>query len=386
MNRLRPALLAALCCITMTFAASAQETDDTGNETPSPAPPQVGLIVNDLVVMQADLYGNAINDPGDFETTLFNGSPRRREVNTQTPFAPMPLGLITLTGEITQPTNLRIDIADAEGRFLGHWPKGVAGSRFLEWHNIQQVETPAGRLAIHPEHWLAPIRDTQDTLSFNSRKQIDRFFNYDATFPFQPPLKVEGSRDEGYTLTGTPPPGTQHILVVRRDNDAWQVGHMSAQSLLGPITMRPADSAQAGLEPLINYLREQGYPDAQIDTAVAILEDTAFGDASMSLVYLVDHETLDDILPLTVTPAPLCINRAGIIVINNVEPDIANTVGGLIEQLASDQWATRDAAQRALIEMDRAAIALIRTHTGHPDAEVAFRIEQIIAAFDLRHE
>ncbi|MEM9415220.1 MAG: hypothetical protein AAGA29_07075 [Planctomycetota bacterium] len=381
--------LAALCCAASVAAAAfAQDTQATqpAEEPDAQTQPQTGLVVHDLVVMQADQFGQKMNDPDDFDTTLFNGAPRRRDVAENPNDTPMPLGLITLGGAVETPVSLRIDIAGEDGRFLGHWPKGVAGSDYLAWFDIRQADTPAGRHRVDPDHWLAPLRDGEGPLPFNTRGQVDRFFCYDASFAFRPTLKIEGSADEGYTLTGETPPGLQHLAVIRHDSEGWRIGTVNAAPFLGPIEMRRIEDPNQPLAPILEALRQRGYPETQIDTAAAILREAAFGDASMSLIYLVNEESLDAILPLTVEPAPASLHRVGIVIVNNVEPDIAGTVGELIQQLGADDWARRNAAQRALIEMDRAAIEVVRENAEHTDPEIAYRIEQIIAAFEQRHE
>ncbi|XAL98635.1 hypothetical protein OT109_13730 [Phycisphaeraceae bacterium D3-23] len=406
MRRTTHALVTALCCTALLGTGASAIAQDTPGETPDapvtppptgqpaeqPAqtpeqtPEQPGLIVHDLVIMQADLFGQKMNDPGDFDTTLFNGAPRRRDVGENSSDTPMPLGLITLGGAVTQPTSLRIDIAGEDGQFLGHWPKGVASRDYLVWYDIQQADTLAGRMRVDPDHWLAPLRDGEGPLPFNSRGQIDRFFCYDATFAFRPTLKVEGKQEEGYTIAGEPPAGTQHILVVRRDSAGWRMGTLSAAPFAGPIEMQQISDADEAVAPILEALRQRGYPETQAATAAAILRETAFGDASMSLIYLVNEETLDTLLPLTIAPEPATLHRLGIVVLNNVEPDIAGTVGELIAQLGDDDWARRNAAQRALIEMDRAAIGVVRDNASHADPEVAYRVEQIIAAYEQRHD
>lgn len=396
----RPRLLTALCCaaaLGLGGNARAQDNPPAAEPAPvendpgdNPAAPEGqapdGLIVHDLVVMQADLYGDTMNDPGDFDTTLFNGAPRRRPVGDSGDGTPMPLGLITFSGTLAEPTAMRIDLAHDEGRFLGHWPKGIAASDYLLWHDIRQVETPQGRMRVPSDHWLVPMRDTPHAMCFDTREQVDRFFAYDATFPFSPTLTVEGKQEDGYTLAGEPAADTRLALVVRRGEDGWLAGTLGDAPFTGPIELSEAGNADAAMRPVLDHLRDAGYSDTEIETAAAMLAESAFGDASMSLIYVVGNEAMDAMLPLTIVPAPAKVIRTGIVVVNNVEPDIAGTVGELIAQLGDDEWAKRDAAQRALIEMDRAAIGVVREHAGHPDPEVAYRIEQIIAAYEVRHE
>ena len=364
--------------------------DPAGVEQPAPAPveeqTQPGLIVRDLVVLQADRYGEAYNDPDDFTSTLFNRSPRRREISPQPNVTPMPLGIITLEGAAQTPTAIRIEIAGEDGRFLGHWPRGVAGEDYLVWHGIEPAQTPAGRMRIPEDHWLAPLRDEASRLCFNTRGHIDRFFAYDATFPFASTLGVEGNADDGYTLTGDALAEQTLAMIVRRTDAGWLVGTLDTPGSGGSVTMRPAADPDAAIAPILALLQEQGYSTTEADTAAAILRESAFGDASMSLLYVLGRAELDAMLPLSVNADDAEVRRVGIVVVNNVEPDIAGTVGGLIEQLGSDDWPTRDAAQRALIEMDRAAISLVRENAEHTDPEVAYRIEQVIAAYDQRHE
>lgn len=368
-------------------AAGGDTSAQDGEATP-PADPAPALVVRDLVVLQADHYGTAYNDPSDFTSTLFNNSPRRREINPTPNGIPMPLGIITLDGDVGQPTAIRIEVADDAGRFLGHWPRGVASDDYLVWHGIQPVPTPQGRMRIPEDHWLAPLRDEPARACFNTRGHIDRFFAYDATFPFTPQLTVEGNADDGYAITGPSLPDLSLAMAVRRTDAGWLAGTLDPTTggTTKQLSMRLTEGPVDAIAPILTLLKEHGYSEAEQDTAAAILRESAFGDASMSLIYLLSRDELDAMLPLRVSDKDAEVRRVGIVVVNNVEPDIAGTVGGLIVQLGSDDWPTRDAAQRALIEMDRAAIALVRENAGHADPEVAYRIEQVIAAFEQRHE
>lgn len=367
--------------------APANTPDPAVQESPPETPTEVvpaDLIVRDLFVLQADVFGDTANAPSDFETTLFNNAPRRRRISEHPNDTPMPLGLITLEGKINSPAAIRIDIASDNGRFLGHWPKGVAGEDFLAWFDIRPVPTPAGRMRIPAEHWLAGIRDSADTLSFNTRGHIDRFFAYDATFPYRPAMTLEGSTQDGYTVVGDGLAEAGLVLVARPTDTGWASG--LADTSTGKVTLAPADNTAHALAPIRKLLAERGYCDAQADTAIAILRESAFGSASMTLIYLLPREQADALLPLTIRAESVEVIRSGFVVVSNVEPDIVGTVARLVEQLGSDRWAQRDAAQRALIEMGRAAIEVVRQNADHADAEIAYRVEQIITEYDANHE
>jgi hypothetical protein len=390
MSPMRLAQPAALLLGALAFAsagtaqdAPAPPADPAAQETPATAEPD-GLIVRDLFVLQADVFGDAANAPSDFETTLFNNAPRRRRISERPNDTPMPLGTVTLDGELAEPAAIRIDIGPDNGRFLGHWPKGVAGGDFLAWFDIRPVPTPAGRMRIPDEHWLNGIRDTTDTLSFNTRGHIDRFFAYDATFPYRPTITLEGNTEDGYTAVGDGLAPSELVLVARPSDTGWVSG--LADTTTGTVTLAPVDSPAQALAPVRKLLAERGYCDAQADTALAMLEESAFGNASMTLIYLLPHDQADTLLPLSVSDPSAEIVRTGLVVVGNAEPDIVGTVARLVEQLGSERWAQRDAAQRALIGMGRAAIEVVRQNADHPDAEVAYRVEQIIAEFESSHE
>ena len=62
----------------------------------------------------------------------------------------------------------------------------------------------------------------------------------------------------------------------------------------------------------------------------------------------------------------------------------AGDVGGLLEELGSDQYKVRMGAQKKLLAMGPGIIDRIRPALKSPDAEVAMRVKEIIAALSAR--
>ena len=370
--------------------APEQPPADEHESAPAPEPVGSGLIVRDMVVLQIDKFNNQINAVNDFDSTLFNHAYRLRPAaKNDRGRSPMPLGMITFDGELRWQTNMQIAISASTGKFLGHWPKtNTAAERQLRWFNIQPAQPEAYRYPIHEKHWLRPLRDTDQRLLVTSRDNTDRFFTYDASFRYTVPFAVTGGNGT-YQITAPPNSASPLVMLIQKRGTQWASAVVdSVDTDQDPhaidLTQAELTDARQALAPLEAILREHGYTPTEISVLFDSIGPAAFENNPMSLLYVMSDEELHAVLPLTIVPIPSQTHRVGVVIVNNIDPDILWTINQLIDQLGSDDWSMRVQAQDSLIAMRRAAIETIREHANHSDPEIAHRIEQVIAAYETR--
>ena len=110
----------------------------------------------------------------------------------------------------------------------------------------------------------------------------------------------------------------------------------------------------------------------------AVLEAHAFDEVGLTVVYRLDRETLDRLLPLDIAPAPDELHRVGIVILTNADPAIESQVAALVSGLGDPDWATRERAQRQLAALGRAAVPELEKQKSDSDPEVRYRVHQLL--------
>jgi hypothetical protein len=375
---------------------------------PPPAEPSEpeGFVLRELVVLQTDRYDDLANNPKLIPTTLtkpieHTGRSKRVTDDAGYDHSAMPLGVITLAGELAEPMKMRLTMNDDRDRFHALWPSvATVGDRLLQWDGI---EAAAGEQLTVPlqqnDDWLGPLRASEDRLWFATPdKDIkDRLFLYDASFVYEPAIELSRSQDDdGYVLsTNRPERAAPPLTLLLQKTDAGWRSDAQASPWPGATVPVPKnaggnESSEASLaealQPLIELLQQRGYNAAEIDLAIAMVGGAGIDASAMSLVYVMPVGVLDEYVRLQIRPQPSELIRTAIVVVNSVDPDLGSRVDQLVADLGSDDWDTRDRAQQRLLDLGQAAIEKITPLKNSSDPEVAFRVRQIIGAYEWQME
>ncbi len=400
MTRPRPiaALLLAAALLPGAFSlaqATADPVSGPADQTPPPAPT---LVARELLVLQADRYSETANDPTRLRTTLdhpilHDGREKAPGDSTSGYLnRPMPLGLITFAGRIDQPMQVTVELEERNGTLHAHWPTdALTNARHVSWINVHEASEEARTRPIRRgEHWLAPLQDADDRLWLGTRdKRIkERFLLYDLSFPFEPTIGLAAD-GEAYTLlakAGAEAAPALALLVHQTEN-SFVVDSPGRPQADQPVRFNPRPAEASGrsepqLTPLAELLAERGYNDTE--TVLALEMVTAgIAKSEMSLVYVLPEGRVDGLVRLDIKPRPDELVRTAIVVLNNIDPDLGSRIKMLIAELGDPSWPVRDRAQRELEEMDKAAVKQLQDARGHSDPEIAFRVQQILEAYDL---
>ena len=349
------------------------------------------LVVRELSVFVLDHFGENANNDQDYGSTLLNGAYRRRRPATgENATAPMPLSFITFDGTLDTPRTVRVELApDTEdSQFLGHWPKTQSSAHAIAWPDLDDAPPALRSASIAADHWLVPLRTNADRARVASRGNADRFLAYDPMLPMHPPVRITPAIDTRLSVRPNADFGDYRGEVLLIEQSGLGVAWVWAK--VGPeeqpsVGLGLIKSNGKPLETLRPRLQAHGFNDAEIDVALAIVQRLALDSWGMAAVCLIDKPTMDAMLPLTIEPAADRVERVGLVVLTNIDPDINRTVGQYLAQLASDEWAVRDAAQRALIDLGHAAIEQVQAQRNSKDPEVAYRVQQILDAYVLRY-
>ena len=131
-------------------------------------------------------------------------------------------------------------------------------------------------------------------------------------------------------------------------------------------------------EPFLQSLREQGLADPEIAYVTATVKGLALLNDQSVVVYRMDREQLDYLLPLEITPEPEKLVRVGIVIVLNSDPDLPRHVEGIVEQLGDPKWKQREAAMAKLRKLGSAARQELQKAAKNTDLEIAYRAEILL--------
>lgn len=129
-------------------------------------------------------------------------------------------------------------------------------------------------------------------------------------------------------------------------------------------------------------LLKLGLAEAEAQVVHRIIADQARDSREALVVYRLDPDTLEELLPLELTPIPNRVVRVGIVILQDADPDLQTEIAKLITQLGDDSWKQREAAQDRLKQLGLAAKPKLDEAVKHTDAEIAFRAEQLLEQID----
>ena len=168
---------------------------------------------------------------------------------------------------------------------------------------------------------------------------------------------------------------------------------MAAATLSAPwqqptITLEQGDAQTAGAEealaPLAELLETRGYNQNEIDVAIGMVHVVGLERSAVSLVYVPPDGLIDQHIWLRFRPEPTEVIRTAIVVVTNIDPNLSDQIELLVAELGHDDWATRERAQRELLNLGEAAIETVERMRNSDDAEIAFRAQQIIDTHNAR--
>jgi len=398
------ALLFASACLAPTgpLAAQTEPTPAPSATTPPPVETPAELIARDLVVLHADHFSESANDPEIVGSTLFAPIPHsdRRVYSPNDNLMgnrPMPLGFITFQGEFAQPTRVRLDLRYEGAAFHAHWPiYAQKGPYSVDWFDVHRADADQRTDGDDSgTHWLSPLRRAADRqwLAVSTGPAAERYLLYDASLPFQPRMSLayENERFQIIDNQAGEAPTPPLTMLIQRNEATWSNDTQTApwpeatvQIAHAPDQATYYSSPREVLAPLVQLLTDRGYNEQEIEVALGMVEMTAMQRSTVSLVYVMPDEQINNYISLRFSPQPTRVVRTAIVVVTNIDPNLGDQLDLLIAQLGADEWVVRDRAQWELINMGQAPIEKLQEMTESPDPEIAFRARQILDAYDMR--
>jgi hypothetical protein len=306
------------------------------------------------------------------------------------------------------------------------WPGGIQAKkprpfRDLTWEAWlgDQVPFPGPGKATHPakefqlpaDCWLhkarlpgaTPVTVTGTDVTKQKRSpgaldrpETERFIYYDGLVPTPDYLRCEKVDAASVTLRNRAKFDIPRLIVVdRRAKGAVgfaSVGGADSPFKAGtaraiePARIAAADWPAAGVKAVRQALLDAGLFAAEADALLAIWQKRLLEAEGVTVFHILPADEYRRMLPLIVLPEPATRPvRVGIALHPHmeVEPTLAVQVAALLRQLDDDDFARRDAASQALLEIGPLAIAQLRAELQKAlPLEMRRRIEAVLDRVD----
>jgi hypothetical protein len=183
-----------------------------------------------------------------------------------------------------------------------------------------------------------------------------------------------------YDLTVVDRRKTDHIRVAR-------IAKLEAGAKVAELEFKEVDGKgwpASGLETLMGQLKDAGLFGDEAKTLADLWKQELFLTPGVTLFYRLPQEEYDRLLPLKMRPKAEKLVRVGLVQHPHCEPDLAERVAGLVNDLSNEDFDARERAQSKLDELGRAAfVHLVRMRKEVKALEAKRRLDEILDKYDV---
>jgi hypothetical protein len=249
-------------------------------------------------------------------------------------------------------------------------------ARSLQWKlHLRQPPWKSPPLGLKPlsrGHWMQTLREVQcdDVYAPVGERgqglELEKFVYYDGVLPRLQTLGVKFEKGKAVLTNAAQFPVCDVWVIDNRDASKPRLGRLprldpgdtKEVDLTAPV--REARRADFAGTALTAELKGAGLNDDEAKSLTTIWADDIFRGPGLSLLYRLPQEEYDRLLPLTVKPRPEKVVRVGLVQQVPFDQDTADRVAALVKQLDDDDFNKREAAQRELERLGRAAFGHLR--------------------------
>lgn len=274
---------------------------------------------------------------------------------------------------------------------------------YLEWQLGVKQPPPNRRprntaLSSVPRgHWIERLRAVQADEVFalfgDGPLDVDRekFVYYDGVFPQGKWLRITVQPERVALASRVQFPVFDVTVVDRRAAGKVRVGRIKELQAGAEIKSvefvdaEPGKFAVTAAQTLVQQLTVAGLFEDEARSLADLWQTDLFETSGINVFYRLPQAEYDRRLPLTLTPAAEQLVRVGLVHHAHCEPDLAERVLKVVKQLDADDFATRQAAQKQLAEMGRAAyVHLARLRKTELPVEVRRRIDALVEKWETQ--
>jgi hypothetical protein len=271
----------------------------------------------------------------------------------------------------------------------------------LEWHlhvkdQLYGKRQPPTLSDVPEGHWVWTLRDVkaEDVYATVGERNFglekEHFVYYDGLLPRGKWASILVEMDRVTVTNAAKHPLFDVTVVDRRSPERPRLARLpqldgSASKELDLKDLGDAKWPESGAKTLAGQLKEAGLFEDEAASLVTLWTRDLFESAGVTVFYRLPQEEYDRQLPLTLTPRPEKLVRVGLVVHPYCEPGLAERVAELVKQLDNDDFQKREAAQKSLDAMGRAAfVHLLKLRDTITAPEAKRRVEELLEKHDAR--
>jgi hypothetical protein len=143
--------------------------------------------------------------------------------------------------------------------------------------------------------------------------------------------------------------------------------------------------ADTAVKTLTGQLNDAGLQEDEGRALAVLWKADLFQSEGVTAFYRLPQEEYERLLPLKMTPRPEKIVRVGLVVHPHCEPDLEQKVKALVADLDSDDFPTRQGAQKRLAALGQTALVyMVRLRKQAQSPEVKKRLDELIDKYDAK--
>jgi hypothetical protein len=284
----------------------------------------------------------------------------------------------------------------------GNQPKPQVGSS-LEW-DLAIKKAPEGWRpkaaeppAVVKGHWVERLRkvEADEVFARYSPNPLDvereRFVYYDGLFPQGKWVQVKVEQGRVGLTSRVKHPLFDVTVVDHRVEGKVRVGRLDrldAGQEVRAVAFTDADAGRFVADAstlLVRQLTAAGLFEDEARSLVDVRRQDLFERPGLHLFYRLPQEEYERRMPLTLTPRAEKVVRVGLVMQPHLEPDLSQRVRALVRQLDSDDFETREQAEKQIRAIGPAALVeLSRLNLGELPAEARRRVEAMLKGWSAR--
>jgi hypothetical protein len=273
--------------------------------------------------------------------------------------------------------------------------------RALEWHlhvkkQLYGKRQPPAFNDVAEGHWVRTLRGVgaDDVYAAVGERNFglekEHFVYYDGLLPRSKWASVTVEKDRVAVTSAAKHPLFDLTVVDRRSPDKPRLARLpqldaGASKELDLKDLGGAKWPESGAKTLVSQLTEAGLFEDEAASLVTLWTRDLFESTGVTLFYRLPQEEYERQLPLTINPRPEKLVRVGLVAHPYCEPGLAERVARLAKELDNDEFNKREAAQKTLDAMGRAAfVHLLKLRETITAPEAKRRVDELLEKHDAR--
>lgn len=129
---------------------------------------------------------------------------------------------------------------------------------------------------------------------------------------------------------------------------------------------------------LARRLADQGLRKEHVELLLTEYSSSFFEPGELIVLVHFNRSAIDEAIVLDVFPPPTKLVRTATLLVHGVDPRLQDRIRELVDQLGSETYKTREAAEERLAQLGPVAVPVLEEALNHADAEIVFRAERLL--------